>query len=248
MPDIDEELQAYWIERLLIGLRDPNKQWAGIMRYKFGDALREIDSNLPTLGNFQKHEKRSLITNSAIDGMMMIAGKVNKWDNLDYSRIKKLLKANVAVKGEVEMGEEGWSKIASSSRNLRRVDINFLIAHGRLPLAAYLNKINVTPDPRCKLCGEENETHRHAFYECKIVLPLFKLMNTLINKYERSTGKITYNAMISHSGIKTRKGNEVVSSYKHTIWQIRGMIYSEGRINNLTEEMENIFQWKLRDI
>ena len=167
-PDIELELQAYFLENITNAIKDKNKQWIGMLKYELGNELRNLDIRLIDENSriiTKNKEHADIITRTMIDGLRKIKNKVNNWQKLDHQKITKLLRKNVQVTSTAGHADnKSWSRLRRSSKNLKRLDLNYLVANTRLPLANFLSSINVTNNSRCRLCGQEPETQEHLFF------------------------------------------------------------------------------------
>jgi hypothetical protein len=207
-PHLQVELAAYITETIAIAIRHPEKQWVGMLRYTMGDKLKDL---LPTIKN-EKHSAKQKKTSTLMRiSLITLESRVKKWQDMDVKKLKKMLMKPETGKTEI------WKNIKNSSRSYRRVDLNYLIAHDRLPLGAWLHSKKITDDEKCRLCRKHTETRKHLFFDCEKI-------QVLKNETIRD---MTYDALIWHTPKLPNKYNELLSVYKQCIWQTRAAIYYE---------------------
>ena len=250
-PNIDLELQAYFLETIVTAIKSPNKQWLGMMKYKLGNVLKNID---PAFRNrnqiIDTKEKQSTgIFRIIKEGITKIKDRVIDWRKLDHRKLKELLRENVLVTAADDCADStSWSKLRRSSKNFKRLDLNYLIAHTRLPLAYFLSKINVTKDPKCRLCTNDLETQEHLFLECPCIQEHRNMVERDLETLTGSPSLLTYPLITMHRNVKSSDMNEIISIFKQCIWQVRGALFSKPGQVNIPGELKNLYMWKRRSV
>ena len=162
-----------------------------------------------------------------------------------FESIKKAIKENVmttAPDGRIA-SDAMWRNISKSSKLYNRIDLNYLAAHTRLPLASFLASIHVSRSDRCRLCSEAPETQEHLFYHCNIVQELKSTLNRDIARMKTAPKPIrTYLLLMTHTPKVSRDVNELLSIFKQCIWQVRGaLFYGPENINNIRNELKTLY-------
>ena len=224
-----------------------------MLRYKLGNELRNLDNRLIDENSriiTKNKEHADIITRTMIDGLRKIKNKVNNWQKLDHQKITELLRKNVQVTSTAGHADnKSWSRLRRSSKNLKRLDLNYLIAHTRLPLANFLSSINITNDSRCRLCGQEPETQEHLFFHCPLIQDLIAITKQDLQILNRSSINLTCSLITMHKNIKfASQMNEIISIFKQCIWQVRGALIWGGHQINIHEELRKLYLWKSRFI
>jgi len=65
---------------------------------------------------------------------------------------------------------------------IKRIDLNYMMAHRRLPLADPLRKIGITKDNKCRLCQIKPETLQHLFLQCEMITNLKDKLEKILGK------------------------------------------------------------------
>ena len=193
----------------------------GDFRWKFRELLNDKSNHR----NGKMTEISRIITKTYDEAK----GTIRNWAKASFTNIKAAIRTNKQIQIEEERVDSAiWKKQWYSSRNYKRVDLNFLIAHNRLPLARFLTKIKVTTDATCRLCKKQDETQRHIFLECSLIAGLKMQLKNDLTKIPGGKFDLTYELLRTHSPKWNTETNEYVSIYKQTIWQVRGEIYYNG--------------------
>ena len=123
--------------------------------------------------------------------------------------------------------------------------MNYLVALNRLPLARFLTTINITADPRCRLCHGDEETQLHLFIECPRVQALRTMAESDITRATKKVFTMSYSGVTMHEGIRSMLGHEILSIYKQCVWQVRGAVYSRSGEVNIEWELMALYRWKV---
>ena len=220
MPNLDIIDSAILAERIgkFLNRKQP---WSGQFIYRLGFRLRELGQDLASpkyVHSFKSTEICDKIKNT----YAKLKNKVVDWKNETFSSLKeKLRRENDYCKILNRNYSHTWTTIHNSTKNRRRNDISYLIAHDSLPIADTLVRRGVKTNRECRLCGEEDETREHLFNRCKNI-------RTLKLRLNKSVGRtLSEEAIIFHEGrIKMKKkDHENITIMKQTIWQVRAMLY-----------------------
>ena len=129
------------------------------------------------------------------------------------------------------------------------MDLNFLIIHNRLPLGEWLARKNISPNDKCRLCGETTETCEHLFLECSVTIQTRLEMTELVKQVDDDVSSpLTRSEIIYHLGqIKNsnKTVHEIVSQFKFSIWQTRAKMLTEG-VTNPATALLYIFRSRLK--
>ena len=239
-PDLEIEMEAYYLENIANALKHPEKQWVGMLQYRLGKLLEDI---LPK-NRFRKVTDIQSPSSSIIKKAFPKAvGKIQNWSETDFRKIKKVIRENVNVTGPNGKNEgKIWMNIKKSSKSYKRVDLNYLAAHTRLPLANFLYQKGISKSNLCRLCYKVPETQQHLFFECCTIQDLKQI---LISDLRKNSGiQLTYDVLMTHTPVKSSYANEIMSIFKQSIWQLRGALYYTPKINNLRKELTAIYRAK----
>ena len=220
-PNIERELQAYMVERISQVLKNWQKPWTGMLIFRVGSQLQGIDQRLCN----QRTQHSSSLRGNSIWLSLLVAyrkleDKIVEWENLTLSKIKEPLRIRSPVTDILgEENEKLWSNLAKFSTNPKRIDLNYIIAHKRLPLAKFLADIKVARKDECRLCCKLPETQKHLFYECELIQPLLNTVKEEMKKC-RLREELSYEVIVTHKNITKKRVHEVLSIYKQCIWQV----------------------------
>lgn len=85
----------------------------------------------------------------------------------------KIQKLYTELRGEVQTWP--WAKILCQTvAPAKCVFIVWLLLHGKLATCQYLQHIGIAVDATCSLCGVENETLDHLFFDCRVSRRVWK--------------------------------------------------------------------------
>lgn len=247
-PNIDLELDAYFLERISIAIGDWTKPWVGMLKYRLGNTLCHAHTNF-SCRRTQHTDKQTAISTIILKAFNIAKNKIMNWEKLDYTKIKTLIKVNIELHHLENLNvnwNKVWQKIRNSSRDRKRIDLNYRIAHRKLPLAHFLTHIGFLRDDRCRLCSNETETQKHLFLECTKVHALKLKVERELTRLTQTPTQITYVTLVTHD-IKGRKQNELLSIYKQCIWQTRAALHTRGQDVRIEQEMESLFYRKVYD-
>ena len=201
-----------------------------MLKYRLGEKLTNVHQIFRSRA---KHTKKQTKTSSLlIQAYEKTEGKNIKWEKTDFSKIKSAIRRNVEIPTpEGVTCKKFWNNIRKSSRSLRRVDLNYLIVHKKLPLAAFLSKIKVTNDDSCRLCLLEPETQEHLFYQCTKIKELKKILNEDLRKSTGIENLLSYDLLVTHLPVQSSHLNEILSIYKQSIWQTRAALHTATNLD-----------------
>lgn len=233
-PDVVAELKAYLMETVATAATHPQKQWVGMMRYRHGSLLKDILPKQKNCIYTRKQSATSAIVQETLEKMQGIT----TWEDMNYKKLLIMIRENIPTVGR----EDQWKNVRKSSRRFKRLDLNYMIAHQRLPLAEFLIKTGIAKNEKCSLCFQEIQTHKHLFYDCSMITDLKQQMIKDLQKGSK-TGKIdlTYDLLIWHTPKLTPFSNEVISAYKTSIWQTRAALYND-RIKDTKSYLLQLYQ------
>lgn len=237
LPNIQLEMETYFIETVSLAANNPEKPWVGMTRYRHGAMLKGI---LPEQKNTEITKKQSVTSKNVQNALQKLEGKIQNWNKMNYSKFLVILKENVPVEGR----EEDWRNIKNSSKNLKRADLNYKIAHGRLPLAEFLERKNITGDNKCRLCRKDPETHLHLFYECQTIQETKMALIVEIKRIDHKFGGLTFEFLTWHKPKVAQKINELLSVFKQCIWLTRSAVYYD-KITDIKTHLHGLFLSKL---
>ena len=245
-PDIELEIQAYFLENIKIAFTNPEKVWVGMLKYRMGKKMEKIDETIKNKNTkYAPLGQTTLISRITLNALDKIKDNVINWEKINHKKIKKILIENVTTTDtDGNTRNEDCFNIHKSSRNLKRQDLNYLIAHTRLPLALFLSKINVTRNANCRLCDKHPETQEHLFFTCTKIKDLRTKVDQDILKINGTPLHLTYPIITMHVNIKSSQINEILSIYKQCIWQVRGAIFSQGGEVKIKRELNSLYHSK----
>lgn len=238
-PNLAKELEAYLTETVAIAAKHPQKSWVGMLRYRQGGLLEDI---LPKMKNVASSKKETRISTTIGSALGKLKGKVDQWEKIDYRKLLYRLKEDVPTTGNKEI----WKNIGKSSKCFKRVDLNYLIAHERLPLADFLYKKGIAADDKCKLCCKTPETHMHLFYECALIDDLKNKLITELTKANRNNKfELTFHILTRHTPKVAPRINEILSAFKQSIWQTRAALYYNTSGTDTKSHLYDLFTSKM---
>ena len=227
-------------------MNNPEKQWVGNFIFRLGNLLNGI---LPRNRSTKLTDKQSPASSIIQKSFPKTIGKIPDWEKTDFRTIKKAIKINIQTTGpDGEIGKKIWTNIRKSSRSYKRVDLNYLAAHTRLPLARFLHQKQIARSDKCRLCYKESETQEHLFYTCCLIQELKRLLISDLNKIDGSGNQLTYNLLMTHTPNKSPIVNEYLSIFKQSIWQLRGAVFYTPALKNLKTELKNIYAIKVSSL
>ena len=221
-PDLDTELEAYLLEKISVAISHPEKQWVGSFIYRLGRTLNNI---LPRTRYTKVTENQTATSMIVQKAFPKTIGKINDWKKMDYKKIRKAIRQNIHTTGpNGNLETKIWKNLRKSSRLYKRIDLNFLAAHNRLPLANFLFQKHIANSNKCRLCQKEPETQEHLFYNCLVIQNVRQKLFNDLNKINFN-GNLDYELLITHSQVKSPLVNEYLFIFKQSIWQLRGALY-----------------------
>lgn len=233
-PNVAIELEAYFAESIAIACKHPEKAWVGMTRYRHGETLKDVLPPRKNQVNAMKQSKTSSLTNGALE---KLKGTIGNWWKMDYGKLYEKIRENVPTAGN----RQKWNNIRNSSKQTKRVDLNFLIAHDRLPLANPLYQRGIAKNDKCGLCSKCPETFKHLFYDCSIIQ---ELKQKLINELRENRINFTLDLLRWHDPKPPPHLSELLSIYKQTIWQTRAAVYYEN-IKEIKKYLLFLFKSKM---
>lgn len=238
---------AALLERLRKVTINPKIPWSGLMAYRLGFSLRDVH-------DFFKLAKVRQLKQSPTSAYIQTLynehkHNVNKWDTMDFGRLKRLLYIKSGIKYLPRRDfSETWNAIQNSDKTRKRRDLNYLIAMKRIFIGELFGRWNPNRigEHHCKICGKKRalETTEHLFVECEWTLPLRNVIMTSLGFVRISEEEILY-----HQGqVKTPVQNLVLGLYKETILKIRNK-KCNGELKTRQETVQAIektFNYKLK--
>lgn len=243
-PDIQLELEAYHLDQVAQALKDPSKPWAGMLKFRAGEAIAAATGAAPNRREIRAPpEGRNAKIATICKNLEKIQNEVN-WYKVTLKQLKAAIRENVELpKSDFLMPETAWTNVINSSRYRKRVELNYLLAQNRMPLGPFLTKIGKTDTTNCKLCDRHPESQRHLFYECR------QIQETLnkLKAYAKTHGVklLTYEMVISHTPKLKKHLSEAISIYKESIWHTR-CANSYDRAKDTQKQTRKMYDEKMR--
>lgn len=232
-PDIENELRAYYVETIAIAERNPQKPWVGMVKYRHGRLLRKILQISKYTCITEEQSATSRIVHETLE---VLEGKVATWGKMDFGKLLEKLRENEPGIGT----QKKWLNIHRSSKNPRQVELNYQLAHERLPVGDYLVRTNISKDDKCRLCRKEVETHKHLFYDCETIQSLKGILKNEFRKLCKSGSELHFEQMVWHTPKLSSKMSKRISDFKHAIWRTRaGKFY--GNVVNAETHMLQLY-------
>lgn len=237
-PNIETELQAYHLENVNISMTRPEKQWLGMFFFQYGKMLEKLIPRNKKMKYETQERRQNILTSDVLQKAM---AKITNWTKTDFGKIRRAIRVNVDIKDNWGEGPEKlWPSIRNSSRNYKRMDLNYLVAHARLPVKNFLEKIKVTQNNQCVLCENEIETHEHLFWCCTKVQNLKGILEKdLCNGIGGKTNQ-TFKIIATHLPKMKPTVNELISIYKQTIWQVRAKC-CHSELKDVENQLRSIY-------
>lgn len=175
--------------------------------------------------------------------LTLTAGKIRNWRKVTIKKLKSVIRQNSEVKtGAVPMTADKWRNVKYASKNRKRSELNYLMAHERLPLADFLEKIGKS-DVDCKLCQKERETQYHLFYECTETKETQNKLSNLARTFK--VKNVPYALLVSHTPKVNATLNEAMSIYKESVWHTRCATVNQEP-KNVSKEIQARFDSKMK--
>lgn len=242
-PDITLELEAYQLELVGQAIKTPEKPWVGMLKYRAGKEMASTTNTNPARGEIHACYKNKIA--KLLDNLVQkTEGKTMNWSKVTVKKLKTQIQQNVPVpKTDIEVTPDMWRNIHNSSGIRKRTELNYLMAHGRLPLAEFLSKIGKIEDGKCHLCGREKETQRHLFYNCTAIRDIRSLLEKFAGR--QGVKNLTYETVIRHTPKMNRSTNEAISIFKECVWHSRCAAINEGP-KNVMKQIRGQYEFKMK--
>lgn len=235
-PNVALELSAYFAETLSLAVKYPEKEWVGMLRYRHGRLLEGILPGRKTVEIGTKQSVTSTIVDKALRKLKV---KPIDWQKMEYSKLLTRLRENVQVGGTPRQ----WRNMRNSSRVYKRADLNYLIAHNRLPLASFLHKKGIARNDKCRLCNQEPETHQHLFYQCQCIQNVKQMLFDACKNNSRQAKSdviVTFDLLTWHTPKPPQVLNELLSNFKQCIWLTRAAVYYDG-VKDVRSHLKSLY-------
>ena len=240
MPNLQVINRAILTERIPKILKR-NTPWTGQFIYRLGLRLREIDMEFIS-PNYEHTYKCTQVGEVIKDTYRKLKNQVIDWSLESFSSLKLKLHKNNEYRKEINRNYDNtWELIKHSTSNRKQRDLNYLIAHNSLPVADILVRRGLRINEKCRLCCIFNETREHLFLKCNKIQITLKYLERVIGR------TISEEEIIYHEGRHKmrKKDNYLLSSFKHAIWIVRGLLYyGEIKPSEIENSVLNIFKVK----
>lgn len=244
LPNLEVVNKAILTERICKILQS-DRPWKGQLIYRCGFTLRHLDRTFAStryLHTFKSTEVSAIIASTYTE----LKSKVPDWSLEDFKSLKQKLHQNTSFQ---LLDQRDWITINKCTRDRKERDLAYLIAHDCLTTKSLLKRRNVLSSDECNLCERETESPKHLFMDCDRVQELRMILERMIDPLNRKT--LSEKEILYHETRQKmkQKTDQLIASYKSTIWTVRAKIYyGEIEKSAIREAMKKTFEHKTKNV